>query len=69
MKTHTSASQSDEATPTEQQAVAERSYATYVNNADLSFDPMKELNLPGSYEEVVARFRRLQGNREMEVLN
>lgn len=68
MKIVNSASQSDEATPAEQQEEAKRSYAAYAG-ADLAFDPMKELNLPSSYEEVTARFRRLQGSREMEDLN
>ncbi len=68
MKIENSASQSDEATPTEQEGSTERSYAAYANT-ELSFDPMKELNLPSSYDEVTARFRRLQGSRAMEVLN
>lgn len=46
----------------------ERSYAVYAAK-DLSFDPMKDLNLPGSYDEVLARFNRLQGDREPEALN
>ena len=68
MKIENSASQSDEATPAEQEEGTERSYAAY-SSTELSFDPMKELNLPASYEEVTARFRRLQGSRAMEVLN
>jgi hypothetical protein len=53
--------------PTEQQT--ERSYSGYYSGGALSFDPLKDLNLPASYEEVVARFRRLQGERAIEVLN
>ncbi len=67
MKMNSSASQSDEATPTEQ--AEHRSYAEYASNTELAFDPMKELNLPASYEEVTSRFQRLQGSRAMEVLN
>ncbi len=48
--------------------VEERSDAVYRSTA-LDFDPLKELNLPTSYEEVLARFRRLQGDRAMESLN
>lgn len=33
------------------------------------FCPQKDLNLPGSYDEVVERFKRLQGDRAWEVLN
>lgn len=66
MENKTSASSSEEATTAEQ---TERSYAHYTQSADLAFDPMKELNLPESYEEVTSRFRRLQGSRAMEVLN
>ncbi|MFT3885667.1 MAG: hypothetical protein QM724_09620 [Flavobacteriales bacterium] len=46
-----------------------RSYSSYFSGAQLTFDPLKELNLPANYEEVVARFRKLQGGRAMEVLN
>lgn len=46
-----------------------RSYGTYSSGAKLGFDPLKELNLPADYEEVVSRFRKLQGDRAMEVLN
>jgi hypothetical protein len=35
----------------------------------LGFNPTKDLNLPSSYDEVVKRFNRLQGDRAMEVLN
>ncbi|MCC6577076.1 MAG: hypothetical protein IT228_07005 [Flavobacteriales bacterium] len=33
------------------------------------FCPHKDLNLPTSYEEVLKRFRRLQGDRAWEVMN
>jgi hypothetical protein len=42
---------------------------SYKGGEDLSFCPFKDLNLPGSYEEVVSRFSKLQGDRAMEVLN
>lgn len=47
----------------------DRSYAGYFSGGDLTFDPMKDLNLPGSYDEVLTRFRKLQGERAVEVLN
>ncbi len=46
-----------------------RSYAGYFSGGELTFDPMKDLNLPGSYDEVLARFEKLQGERAVEVLN
>lgn len=46
-----------------------RSYKAYNSGAKLAFDPLKELNLPANYEEVVSRFSKLQGDRAMEVLN
>lgn len=36
---------------------------------DLGFDPLTDLNLPGSYEEAMARFSKLPGERPLEVLN
>jgi hypothetical protein len=47
----------------------QRSYAGYFSGGDLTFDPMKDLNLPGSYDEVLVRFRKLQGERAVEVMN
>ena len=47
----------------------QRSYAGYFSGGDLTFDPMKDLNLPGSYEEVLSRFEKLQGERAVEVVN
>lgn len=58
-------SSQEEVAPGEQQ---ERGYAAYAKG-EIAFDPTKELNLPESYEEVTARFKRLQGTRAMEVLN
>ncbi len=46
-----------------------RCYASYPGKEKFSFDPMKDLNLPESYEEVVSRFKRLQVIRAMEALN
>lgn len=46
-----------------------RSYAAICAGMELAFDPMKDLNLPASYEEVLSRFRRLQGVRAQEVMN
>ena len=47
----------------------QRSYAGYRSGTDITFDPMKDLNLPGSYEEVLSRFEKLQGERAVEALN
>ncbi|MCB0769091.1 MAG: hypothetical protein KDC00_01650 [Flavobacteriales bacterium] len=47
----------------------ERSYTTITNDRELGFDPLTDLNLPSSYEEVVSRFNKLQGERAQEVLN
>lgn len=47
----------------------ERSYEAICARNDLEFDPMKDLNLPASYDEVIIRFKRLQGDRAQEVLN
>ncbi len=46
-----------------------RCYRSYNSGGALEFCPMKDLNLPESYEEVLARFEKLQGERAMEVLN
>ncbi|MCB0763471.1 MAG: hypothetical protein R2815_02945 [Flavobacteriales bacterium] len=46
-----------------------RCYSSYNSGSQLSFDPMKDLNLPKNYEEVLDRFKRLQGSRAMEALN
>jgi len=59
----------EEGTTEEREQEAERCYSTYSKGSQLSFDPMKDLNLPANYDEVLSRFKRLQGVRAMEVLN
>ena len=51
------------------QPVQEVGYTAFTAQHELGFDPTKDLNLPSSYEEVNARFRRLQSGRVMEDLN
>jgi hypothetical protein len=46
-----------------------RCYSEYNNGGTIEFCPFKDLNLPTSYEEVVNRFRKLQGERAIEVFN
>ncbi len=46
-----------------------RCYSEYSNSGAVEFCPFKDLNLPTSYEEVVNRFRKLQGERAIEVFN
>lgn len=58
---------SSEVSPAEPVGEAERSYSGH--GEKLGFDPMKDLNLPANYDEVVSRFKRLQGTRAMEALN
>ena len=41
----------------------------YRSDERFSFCPHEELNLPRNYEEILDRFRRLQGDRDMEALN
>ena len=48
---------------------AERTNETYAGGEHLTFDPLADLNLPASYEEVVDRYRRIQGSRAWEHLN
>ena len=48
---------------------AKRCYSEYSSSGAVEFCPFKDLNLPTSYEEVVSRFRRLQGERAIEVFN
>lgn len=57
-----------EQTDKEEQDI-DRSYAADNGVTQLSFDPLKDLNLPSSYEEVVSRFRQLQGDRTWETMN
>jgi hypothetical protein len=45
----------------------QRCYSTYNNSVE--FCPFSELNLPKNYDEVVSRFKRLQGERAVEILN
>jgi len=47
----------------------QRSYTGYYGGGDLTFDPLKDLNLPANYDEVMARFEKLQGERAVEVMN
>jgi len=49
--------------------IHERTYGCAKTNVGLAFDPTKDLNLPGSYDEVVSRFKKLQGTRSVESLN
>ncbi|MCW5898099.1 MAG: hypothetical protein KIT10_02425 [Flavobacteriales bacterium] len=44
-------------------------YAALQADRTADVDPLKDLNLPGSYDEVLERLRRLKGCRDMEVLN
>lgn len=46
-----------------------RCYSEYSISGAVEFCPFKDLNLPTSYEEVVNRFRKLQGERAIEVFN
>ncbi|HQV51413.1 MAG: hypothetical protein IPH21_10205 [Flavobacteriales bacterium] len=59
----------DETSMQAPEQIAKRCYSNYKESNDLAFDPMKELNLPSSYDEVLARFNTLQGDRAMEALN
>ena len=43
-------------------------YHGYTHSARLEFCPMKDLNLPSSYSEAVARYERLRGERPAEGL-
>ena len=48
---------------------SERTYSEYHGGEHLTFDPLKDLNLPSSYEEVVMRYKRLRGERQAVSLN
>ena len=50
-------------------AKQDRTYSEKHGDQRLDFDPLKDLNLPADYDEVLARFKRLQGDRAMEALN
>ena len=54
---------------TEEQKAERRCYSQYGNKENLSFAPLKELNLPANYDEVRDRFKKLQGARAMEALS
>ncbi|MBL7962495.1 MAG: hypothetical protein JNM31_01505 [Flavobacteriales bacterium] len=56
-----------EAEPTPPEEGSARCYRAL--GRDLTFCPLKDLNLPGSYAEVVERLRKLQAERAMETLN
>ncbi|MCB9184486.1 MAG: hypothetical protein H6591_11270 [Flavobacteriales bacterium] len=60
---------SENAAPNEAEQQASNSAEGYQAGENHGFCPQKELNLPASYDEVVARFKRLQGTRAMESLN
>jgi len=58
------------------QSVSEEAAKTEVSSTygpycptKLDFDPLKDLNLPDSYNEVLKRFKGLQGERTTESLN
>ncbi len=53
----------------QQEAAAERTYAAYREEEHLVFDPLQDLNLPASYEEVQRRYKRLRTEREAPSLN
>lgn len=59
----------ENASPNEAEQQASPSLEGYQAGENHGFCPQKELNLPASYEEVVARLKRLQGMRAMESLN
>ena len=46
-----------------------RCYSEYSSSGAVEFCPFKDLNLPTNYDEVVNRFRKLQGERAIEVFN
>ncbi|MBS1939239.1 MAG: hypothetical protein JSS84_15665 [Bacteroidetes bacterium] len=47
----------------------QRSYMEYQAADHLLFDPLKDLNLPASYDEVVERYRRLRCEQPSPGLN
>ncbi len=51
------------------EAKAARCYSEYSSSGAVEFCPFKDLNLPTNYDEVVNRFRKLQGERAIEVFN
>ncbi|HPF89679.1 MAG: hypothetical protein H6592_09920 [Flavobacteriales bacterium] len=59
----------ENAAPNEAEQPAAPAMEGYQAGENHGFCPQKELNLPSSYDEVVARLKRLQGTRAMESLN
>lgn len=55
--------------PESPEEVTGRSYAEYRDGQRLCFDPLEDLNLPASYEEVVLRYKRLREVRPGTALN
>ncbi|HQW04363.1 MAG: hypothetical protein IPH05_13040 [Flavobacteriales bacterium] len=48
---------------------SERTYGTTSSEQELGFDPLKDLNLPSSYQEMLERLGKLGGDRTPETLN
>lgn len=70
MKINPTAKQNSADTSTEPTAEpTEKNARGFGTTAELGFDPLVDLNLPGSYEEAMARFSKLPGERPLEVLN
>jgi len=46
-----------------------RSFVAQESTSELGFDPLLDLNLPASYDEVRLRFERLQGGRRLPDMN
>jgi hypothetical protein len=53
----------------EQEVLVPKEAHAAFSGSGLDFDPHKDLNLPSSYDEVISRFRRLQGDRWASLLN
>ncbi len=47
----------------------QRCYTAYAKQESIDFCPLTDLNFPASYEQVIERFKRLQGEQAMEVMN
>lgn len=52
-----------------QETSSERCYTAYAKQESHDFCPLTDLNFPASYEEVIKRFEKLQGDKAMEVMN
>lgn len=48
---------------------AKRCYTAYASQESIDFCPLNDLNFPASYEQVIERFKKLQGEQAMEVMN